>query len=727
MNGDLREQASSQLFTLKGELVLPPFIDQSAPQENEGGTVTIASRLLASGEIIDRKYKVIKLLGQGGMGAVYKAHHLMLNKDVALKTFRSPNLTDEDLKRFQREAQAIAKLNHQNVVHVFDFGIDEDNIPYYTMECLEGESLAERLEEEKYLVLEEAVAIFLQVCQGMALAHSKGIIHRDLKPANIFLARGLATGKKAEAVKIVDFGIAGLAVQSLDSQKLTSTGMIFGSPLYMSPEQSLGLEVTARSDIYSCGCALFETLTGSPPFKGVNAFATMLKHQTEPTPTMESLPEEHEFPKRLVGLTARMMAKSDAKRPQSFDEVASELEEILQAYKLHYAGQNRRNRASRDSDNFAGLIARSNDVLSVILKNRKAIIAAAVVIALFFAIYALAVLNPQNNKLIVKARKSEIEDLEQGVSKMPPYLQNPGETKTEGRKFLFPREGNLGYLRWVIRKQDDKEVHKIKTVGLISVPPGKFLTLEADEHATFNPNSFSGFGPNDLDELILDETNPWDYKHMKYVGNLTGLQKLFIAHTNIGDSSLADLDKLKHLVVLDVSLTQFTGPALAKLEVLPRLVEFSANNLQKASALLPKFKNSQRLKSLLLNNCDLDDEDMQVIGTISNLEKLKIGKSKKVTDKGLEAVSHLNHLKSLRIDGTGISAKAISLLKKLPLTELTIDLNKWSKKDKEALFAELPDCNIEQHDPKQDIENYQLPKMNHQQKNDLMDLYNHEE
>ncbi len=122
------------------------------------------------------------------MGAVYKAHHILLNKDVALKTFRAPNLADGSWNRFHREARAIARLTNKNIVQVFDFGVDEDNIPYYTMECLTGESLAERLAARGALPLDQTIQIFLQVCLGLSAAHKQGIIHRDLKPANIFLA-----------------------------------------------------------------------------------------------------------------------------------------------------------------------------------------------------------------------------------------------------------------------------------------------------------------------------------------------------------------------------------------------------------------------------------------------------------------------------------------------------------------------------------------------------------
>jgi eukaryotic-like serine/threonine-protein kinase len=231
--------AQSQLFTLNGDTV----ISRAAGDTNQ----------LQNSEIIDRKYKIIALLGEGGMGAVYKAQHLFLNQEVALKTFRAPSLTDEPWVRFQREAQAIARLTHKNIVQFFDLGLSDDNRPYYTMECLQGESLADRLKAIGPLPLNEAITIFLPVCHALSFAHSKGIIHRDLKPANIFLATDASGNSQADTVKIVDFGVAGFVSETANAQKLTRTGSIFGSPLYMSPEQCLGQKVTERADIYSFG------------------------------------------------------------------------------------------------------------------------------------------------------------------------------------------------------------------------------------------------------------------------------------------------------------------------------------------------------------------------------------------------------------------------------------------------------------------------------------------
>lgn len=306
----ISELSKSSLFTVADKTI-------AAALESEEQTRQAIELL---GTIVDSKYKILKLLGAGGMGSVYLAKHLMLDKEVALKTFKSTNLTQEEKLRFQREAQAIAKLSNANVIEVFDFGYINGEVPYYTMERLVGQSLREKLDDCRFLPAEEAVSIFIQVCQGLLAAHKKRIIHRDLKPDNIFL-QSKPNLANTETVKIVDFGIASLALPAIETQKLTTLGAVFGSPLYMSPEQSMGQPVTESSDIYSCGCTLFQALTGKPPYLGNNALTTLLLHQSAPIPSLRAAMNGRTCPKALEKLLEKMLAKSTDDRYASVEEV----------------------------------------------------------------------------------------------------------------------------------------------------------------------------------------------------------------------------------------------------------------------------------------------------------------------------------------------------------------------------------------------------------------------
>ncbi len=306
----ISELSKSSLFTVADKTI-------AAALESEEQTRQAIELL---GTIVDSKYKILKLLGAGGMGSVYLAKHLMLDKEVALKTFKSTNLTQEEKLRFQREAQAIAKLSNANVIEVFDFGYVNGEVPYYTMERLVGQSLREKLDDCRFLSVEEAVSIFIQVCHGLVAAHKKRIIHRDLKPDNIFL-QSQPNLANTETVKIVDFGIASLALPAIETQKLTTLGAVFGSPLYLSPEQSMGQPVTESSDIYSCGCTLFQALTGKPPYLGNNALTTLLLHQSAPIPSLRAAMNGRTCPKALEELLAKMLAKSADDRYANVEEV----------------------------------------------------------------------------------------------------------------------------------------------------------------------------------------------------------------------------------------------------------------------------------------------------------------------------------------------------------------------------------------------------------------------
>jgi tRNA A-37 threonylcarbamoyl transferase component Bud32/tetratricopeptide (TPR) repeat protein len=278
------------------------------------------------GTVIAGKYDVLELLGQGGMSSVYKARHQLIGKIYALKVMHPQMVLDNNaLTRFRQEAAAAATLSHPNIITLHDFDV-EGNQPFQAIDYLDGCSLAEEIHKLGKLEPARAINIFIQVCSALAHAHEKGVIHRDLKPSNVMLVN---YGEQKDFVKIVDFGIAKVLPQEGEAvQRLTQTGELFGSPLYMSPEQCLGQHLDARSDIYSMGCLMYETLTGKPPLFGTTVFATIQKHIDE---TPKSLKEELKSDKvieELDHILEQALAKLPAQRQQSMTELLSELERI---------------------------------------------------------------------------------------------------------------------------------------------------------------------------------------------------------------------------------------------------------------------------------------------------------------------------------------------------------------------------------------------------------------
>ncbi len=239
----------------------PPRLDQTVVAlTSEGKT----SRLLKSGDIIGDSYRLKKLIGQGGMGYVFRAEHLIIGKEYALKMLAPDQINEVTWSRFQSEGKAIARLDHPNIVKIYNMGVDRGDCPYYVMDLLDGVALSDCIADKLPLSLDEILEMFIQLASGFGYAHSRGIIHRDVKPSNVVL---VDSGGQYPTAKIVDFGIAKLVgANDLHHQSLTATGEIFGSPYYMSPEQCLGTEIDHRADIYSLGCTLFEVLCGHPPF-----------------------------------------------------------------------------------------------------------------------------------------------------------------------------------------------------------------------------------------------------------------------------------------------------------------------------------------------------------------------------------------------------------------------------------------------------------------------------
>ena len=290
------------------------------------------------GFVLDEKYRLDERLGEGGMGTVYRATHLLIDRPVAVKVLNSRLVTDEAAReRFRREARAAGRLQHSNAVAVTDFGETRDGLVYIVMELLEGRPLREVLAHESPLDPARAVSVMLQVAAAVAAAHEAGIIHRDLKPGNIFVVQ---RAHAPHIVKVLDFGIAKLAVDTTDANPvntLTGTGVMIGTPRYMSPEQCDGAPLTPSSDVYSMGVILYEMLTGQTPFTGASPLALALKHSSElPRPLRELIPN---IPPQLEQVVLHTLEKKPEDRPPDAGAFRRELYDTADRLGLeHFAG-----------------------------------------------------------------------------------------------------------------------------------------------------------------------------------------------------------------------------------------------------------------------------------------------------------------------------------------------------------------------------------------------------
>lgn len=282
------------------------------------------------GRIIGQKYELLELLGAGGMGFVYKARHIELDKLMAIKVLLLDKpLSDVAYKRFEQEARATGALDHPNIVRVTDSGQIGEGSPYIVMELLKGHSLDDLISAEHPLKIEEALPIFIQLADALAHAHSRGVIHRDLKPSNVMVTQD---DRGQRQTKIIDFGIAKLSGSWAKAKPITKPGEIFGSPLYMSPEQCTGNILDQRSDIYSLGCIMYEMLGGKPPFVGDSVLATIYMHVNEPAAKISESAATTAIPEGLEKIIEQCLQKNPDSRFQSADELLAALQRFQQKY-----------------------------------------------------------------------------------------------------------------------------------------------------------------------------------------------------------------------------------------------------------------------------------------------------------------------------------------------------------------------------------------------------------
>src|ERR1700677_1991989 len=268
---------------------------------------------LSPGHLLAQRYEVLSLLGEGGMGAVYKARDVELDRLVALKLIR-PDLARNRaiLDRFKQELILATQVTHRNVVRIYDLG-EAEGIKFITMEYVEGEDLAAVLRQRTKLPPQEAVAIIEQVCRALEAAHGVGVIHRDLKPQNIMCEKG---GR----ILVMDFGLA----KTLEGERMTQTGAMVGTMEYMSPEQALAGNLDQRSDIFSLGLIFYELLTGQTPFRADSALASLIKRTQERVVPVSEF--DKSVPPELSQIVSRCLERDDALRYQSAAELLADLE-----------------------------------------------------------------------------------------------------------------------------------------------------------------------------------------------------------------------------------------------------------------------------------------------------------------------------------------------------------------------------------------------------------------
>lgn len=640
---------------------------------------------LLPGRIIDNRYEVICVVGSGGMGAVYRVNHLILHKDFALKTLLSRTLSKQGLRRFRQEAKAASALNHKGLIKVSDFGLTEEDQPYMVMEFVEGGSLADAIKKVGQLYLGRVLNIFDQASDALAHAHEKGIIHRDLKPSNILLGSGK---DGVEDVRIVDFGIAKmLEDDSGAGMRLTQTGEVLGSPLYMSPEQCSGDRADQRSDIYSLGCAMFEALTGCPPLQGETALATLLKHQQEKPPTLAEGSLGQSFPENLEEIVARMLAKDPEARYQTMREVNDALRSTIGTEpgigsRLQLNSQLEANAGSRISQvPIPVFIVLS--IMSVILSCTATVV--------YLNWTSNSATKPSDGKAQTTSeyKPMAFEDPRAAFSEK---VQSTKEGKQ--RVIHFPDKFSMGNLYTRPRTYGPLKscglAQGIKRFGLsdlIELRPS-WVVCEA-------PQLFDGLSPDDLDGINFQNVPTLDDDVLKHVAKLKNLRDLNLTSTNITDAGLSYLLSLPKLENLQLSSTYISGDGISSLRNLKSLSQLMLNYLDLDERALDYLRSGPPLAILELKNTGLDDDDLKALSNLKSLALLRLQSNRGIKGEGLKYLVSDPELYSIDLRDTGIGPDCTQYLKLMPkLNTITVSRKHLNPADIAKIKHDLPKVKV---------------------------------
>ena len=685
--------------------------------------------------IIDEKYRVIDVLGIGGMGIVYRVEQLSLNSERALKTIPTDKLGDNAWQRFQREAKAACRLEHSSLVKVFDFGLLETVTPYYVMEIVQGQTLSARIKIKGTLTLEQCLSVFIPCALGLAYAHDKMIVHRDMKPANIMFSED--TNGKITDVKILDFGIAKLVSDENLTNALTKPGEVIGSPHFMSPEQSLGAKVDARSDIYSLGCCMFEALTGLPPFIAKNAVQVIMMHQSSPPPSLAQTAPDKTFSNSIEQVIRVMLGKNPDYRYQSMDDLAQDLILIKSGKQPRFAQAQEKlseqesnltranpaakvitpitvslekvvakltpksseldDRGNEISDNTLDKLSESQTITTRVWKrfNYHALVLAAILIT--GTIRILFELRP--NQPAIKITKNSTNPNPANASREPLVLSSEPFSRSSqlptGQKvivFDFPKEVSLGTISSLNGE------HIIEAQGEVTIPEGELIRFRPSRDFMKHTELFRKFKANQIGDLDLSNRLTLTNEDLANIKHLVNIHKLDLRDSNFTPRGFTYLYGMKDLTELNVTNTDINDEALANLPALRHLEVLEARELNHTSTTIKAIAGSTRLHKLTLSNSAIDDNALKLIGKNHNLEYLSLSENPAITANGVKYLADLKRLGHLNLLNCNVGPEVIETLTNFRhLQELKINTAKWSRDNLINLKASLaPGCSLDQ-------------------------------
>ncbi len=547
-----------------------------------------------------KRYKPLSLIGSGGNGTVYCCRDRLLKKKVAIKIIS--DATSGHLVAFQKEAKATSKLLHPNIVSILDFGVMEGGTPYMVMEMFEGGALSQVIKTKGPLQIPTALSVFSRVCDGLAEAHRMGVFHRDINSSNILVSD---LDSETPAVRIIDFGVARVR-QEQDASLRTQGLTLVGTPHYMSPDQAAGKPFDERSEIYSVGCAMFETLTGVPPYSGDSAMEIINQHATAPVPTLSEKNSHVYFPQDLESLVASCLAKDPAQRPQSMAELGNAL------------------------NNLSITMTLSNPTMRLELapkkkKDRqKAVLLIVALSGFLLSILFVSTLNVEP-KLIAK---DKVLTSKHAVA---PHRARWTTVIKNGYKTAVPGDIEVGDddLDQIIGSNCQSVVLNSTDVTNVGLDKMKNMPLKSLNVANtaINDSSVPYLAKfKDLTSLNLRETGVTDYG-ITGLSSLKSLQQLNLdGLEGVTDNGLETIiAQWPDLQDLDLSNSGVTNSGLLKLNRLKNLKGLSLGRLTLSDDVMRTIIDLNKLEKLGLSEVSFDRKFFDQIPSMPNLKLLMIG------------------------------------------------------------------------------------------------------
>jgi len=590
------------------KLNLPDLQETQTRNEEDDAPVFEEAELELDGAHfpIDR-YKPLKEIGQGGSGTVYLSRDRLLGKRVAIKVLRLRER--EALVSFQNEAKTTSKLNHPNIVKVFDFGVTDGGTPFMVMEQVNGQSLEAILAETGGLDVARAVPLMLQFADALAYAHDNGILHRDLKPSNILIVE--KDGR--QEAKLIDFGVAKMRALSDDTLKINNTSLV-GTPAYMSPDQARGLAYNERSELYSVGCVIYETLAGRPPFIADSPLEVIAMHAREPIPQLD-IPTTGDSSnvEVLNSIIARCMDKDPSQRFQNAQALKENLAAVSVLPQTETKASVSRTTTGGGKQNLILIVA----IVVAILAIPSA--------QMLFRDIALPVKDENSKEQKKTKKKKSANSAEQSFIVEGKFRITENRACWEARGLLDDDD-----LEWLAANRSD-EIERL-VLGNGNTGMSQDLFTERGYLAISKLRKLK----------LLALTNvavPFTKRAIRALASIPALREIYFSKTKLTDEHLK-LFRPPHLKLLYLTSTPVTDAGAASIADLKELEHLSLTDTKVTDKTLSTL-NAKQFKEVCLDDCKLTEDGLKQLKNWTSLEKLSL-KGLKVSAELVKSLSALD-------------------------------------------------------------------------------------